>query len=72
MLNRTILAQEVYYLCSKHTAIMAAKELIHIADTVISTFRFSNLYIKNLLFARQTKMGFYFIYRSTKPISNTL
>ena len=34
----------------------AAKAFIHTADAAISTFRFSNLYIKNLLLARQTKI----------------
>lgn len=57
MFHHTILAQEFYYLLSMQQTYCRheAKEFIHAIHTVISTFRFSNLYIKNLLFARQIK-----------------
>lgn len=50
---------------------IVAEEFIHTVDTVI-TFRFLDLYIKNLLFDRQTEMWFYLIYGGIKHISNTM
>lgn len=49
-----------------------AKELIHTVDTVSSTFRLSDLYIKTLLFDRQTEIWFYLICGGIKHISNTI
>lgn len=51
--------------------IIVSEEFIHTVDTVI-TFRFLDLYIKNLLFDRQTEMWFYLIYGGIKHISNTM